>query len=184
MMPFVSLTLRATENGGEMGVYRTAGLDRTSVVLTGILSGAPVVSLAVALFSAGEVRYTALTITAILSLICMVTYALAPSRYVVLEDRIVIRRHLWLSSSIPMKDVRSCYPYPRLKSTRMVRLIGNGGAFGWYGVYSSDELGTFRMYATDRAKAVVIANDAKYVLSPDRQENFLAAVKQYADLVG
>ncbi len=174
----------AMEDAERMGVYRTAGLDRTSVLLTGILSGAPVVSLVVAVFYGGEVRYAALTITGVLSLVCAATYAMAPSRYVVLEDRIVVRRHLWLSSSIPMKDVKSCYSYPELKDTRMLRLIGNGGAFGWYGVYASDELGTFRMYATNRARAIVIANDAKYVLSPDRQENFLAAVQQYANLDG
>ncbi|MFQ5905792.1 MAG: PH domain-containing protein [bacterium] len=165
-----------------MGVFRTASLDRTAFAFTLLLVAAPAAAAAVAVMNTGEPRYVALTVAVLLSVVCAVSYAIAPCSYHVRQDRIIIRRHLWLPSSIPMSQVRSCYPYPELARTRALRLIGNGGAFGWYGTYSCDELGTFRMYATDRAKAVVIGNGTKFVLSPERQETFLAAVNEYARL--
>jgi hypothetical protein len=163
-----------------MGIYKTANLDRTSMIMTSILAAAPVMALAVALFYKGEVRYAALTITTILSVVCAASYAIAPSCYIVTQDRITIKRHLWRSSSIPMREVKRCYPYPGLTRTRLLRLVGNGGAFGWYGIYVSDELGTVMMYATNRARAIVIGNSGTFILSPERQDTFLAAVREYA----
>lgn len=165
-----------------MGIYRTAVLDRTAVIMTSVLLAAPAVSLVVALFYGGEVRYASLTITLILSVVCGASYALAPSHYVIKQDSITVKRHLWRSSSIPMSQVKGCYPYPQLATTRMLRLVGNGGAFGWYGIYASDELGTIKMYATNRAKAVVLEDGATYVLSPDKQDTFVAAIQEYAQL--
>lgn len=163
-----------------MVTYKTASLDKTARVLTSILVGAPVVALLVALSRGGDVRFTALIVASILFVVCSVSYALAPASYAVSRDRITLRRHLWPSSSIPMSQVKSCYPYPQLSDTKTFRLIGNGGAFGWYGIYACDELGTFRMHATNRSKAVVITNGGKFVLSPDNTEGFIAAVHEYA----
>ena len=163
-----------------MGIYRTASLDRTAAIMTFILVAAPAVALVFALFFTGDVRYAALTITVILSAVCAASYALAPSHYIVKQDRITVRRHLWRSSSIPMSSVKRCYPYPELAKSKLFRLVGNGGAFGWYGIYISDKLGTLNMYATNRAKAVVIGNGSTFILSPERQETFLAAVQEYA----
>jgi hypothetical protein len=163
-----------------MGTYRTASLDRTAAVMTTILIAAPLIALIVGLLYSGEVRYAALTITTILSVVCAASYAIAPSYYVVKQDKITVKRHLWRSSSIPMSQVKKCYPYPQLTRNKLLRLVGNGGAFGWYGIYASDELGTIIMYATNRAKAVVVGNGSSYVLSPERQDTFLAAVQEYA----
>jgi len=163
-----------------MGIYRTAGLDRTSAIMTLILVAAPATALIVALLFSGEVGQAALTITAILSVICAGSYAIAPSHYVVRHDRITIKRHLWRSSSIPMSEVKRCYPYPQLAESKLLRLVGNGGAFGWYGMYASDELGTIMLYATNRSKAVVIGNGGTFILSPERQDTFLAAVQEHA----
>jgi hypothetical protein len=163
-----------------MGIYRAASLDRTASIMTLIMVAAPTVGLAFALFFTGDIRYGALTVTLILSAVATGSYALAPSYYIVRHDRITVRRHLWRSSSIPMSSVKSCYPYPQLPKSRLFRLVGNGGAFGWYGIYISNELGTLKMYATDRAKAVVIGNDNTYVLSPENPDTFVAAIQEYA----
>lgn len=163
-----------------MVTYKTASLDKTARVLTSILVGAPVLAALVALSRTGDVRYVALIVASILFVVCSATYAMAPSSYAVSQDKIIVRRHLWPSSSIPTSQVKSCYPYPQLSGTKTFRLIGNGGAFGWYGIYACDELGTFRMYATNRSKAVVIGNGSKFVLSPENTESFVAAVHEYA----
>ena len=167
-----------------MGIYRTASLDRTAAIMTSILIAAPATALVVALVFSGEVRYAALTITTILSVICAGSYAIAPSHYVVRHDRITIKRHLWRSASIPMSEVKRCYPYPKLIEGKLLRLLGNGGAFGWYGIYVSDELGTIMLYATNRSKAIVVGNGGTFVLSPERQDTFLAAIQEYAQSAG
>ena len=180
MLPASNLAPGKRTPASTMATYKTAGLDKTATVLSFILVGAPVAAALVALSRGGEVRSVALIVAAILFVVCSATYAMAPSSYAVSQNRIIVRRHFWPSSSIPMSQVKSCYPYPQLSSTKTFRLIGNGGAFGWYGIYACDELGTFRMFATNRSKAVVIGNGAKFVLSPERTESFVAAVHEYA----
>ncbi|KPJ49033.1 hypothetical protein AMJ40_06395 [candidate division TA06 bacterium DG_26] len=180
MLPARSLVPGGGTSASVMVTYKTASLDKTAIILTLVLAGAPVAASLVALSAGGEVRSVALVIAAILFVVCFATYALAPSSYAVSQDRIIVRRHLWPSSSIPMSQVKSCYPYPQLSRAKTFRLIGNGGAFGWYGIYACDELGTFRMYATNRSKAIVIGDGAKFILSPEKTESFVAAVHEYA----
>ncbi|SMO79343.1 PH domain-containing protein [Fodinibius sediminis] len=44
------------------------------------------------------------------------------------------------------------------------RLMGNGGLFGWIGTFNNKELGTFRAYATNRHKCVVLTLKHKTLL--------------------
>jgi hypothetical protein len=59
-----------------------------------------------------------------------------------------------------------------------IRLWGNGGLFGYYGLFRTTRLGPCTWYVTDRSRTVVLANGAKTALfSPDDVDGFLAAVR-------
>ena len=62
-----------------------------------------------------------------------------------------------------------------------VRLWGNGGLFGYYGLFTTSRLGKCTWYVTSRSKAVVVVTDAKTTLfSPDDPASFIAAVRSAA----
>jgi hypothetical protein len=167
-----------------MDTYKTASLDRKSLTLTLIITGATALAAIIALVQPGEVRITALTVAVCLFLVCAGTFCMAPAAYLVAHDKVVVKKRLWFSTAIPMSHIKKCYPYPQLSTVRTLKLAGNGGAFGWYGFFSCDELGPFRIYATNKSKAVIIENDTKFAVSPERPESFVAAVREYASMSG
>lgn len=58
------------------------------------------------------------------------------------------------------------------------RLLGNGGLFGWIGTFSNKELGTFRAYATNRHKCVVLKlKDRTLLVTPDSPKEFVESIE-------
>jgi hypothetical protein len=57
-------------------------------------------------------------------------------------------------------------------------LWGNGGLFGYYGLFRTSKLGKSTWYVTNRSHAVVVVTAARtVVLSPDEVDPFLAAIR-------
>lgn len=62
-----------------------------------------------------------------------------------------------------------------------VRIFGNGGLFGYIGLFSNSSLGRYRAFATDSANCVVLRFPARtLVVTPDRPEQFVAALNMAA----
>lgn len=58
-----------------------------------------------------------------------------------------------------------------------IRLMGSGGAFGWYGLFWRKGTGRYRAYVTDRARLVACNGpDGLIVVSPEDPGAFLSAV--------
>lgn len=92
--------------------------------------------------------------------------------YRVTETEVEVRRVFW-SRRIRRSDLRSARFVPGAMS-RSVRICGNGGFFSFSGFFRSETLGTFRAYATDLSRTVVLRTEKKtYVLSPDEPEAFV-----------
>ncbi len=69
--------------------------------------------------------------------------------------------------SVSPEDFRGC-----------LRLWGNGGLFGYYGLYRTSKLGKCTWYLANRKKTVVvIAGTKTCVFSPDDADGFLAAIQ-------
>lgn len=63
-----------------------------------------------------------------------------------------------------------------------IRLLGSGGAFGYYGHFWNRSLGRFRLYAGNRRELVLLRlkDGRRFVLSPARAEAFIAALRDGA----
>ena len=59
-----------------------------------------------------------------------------------------------------------------------MRLFAMGGLFGFYGLYAVKGLGRMWVYVTRRKKVVIIENRNKYVISPERNEEFLEILRK------
>lgn len=60
-----------------------------------------------------------------------------------------------------------------------LRLFGNGGLFSFTGLFRNSRLGTYRAYATDQSRTVVLYfHDAKpIVVSPDDPDAFVETIE-------
>jgi len=107
-------------------------------------------------------------------LICL-AYAYSPRGYALSGGAIVIKR--WIGNiRVPLADVREIRPGTPDDFTGCLKLAGNSGLFGYYGLFRTAKLGKCSWYMTNRSKTVVVVTRAKtLVLSPDDQQGFIAA---------
>jgi hypothetical protein len=107
----------------------------------------------------------------------LLTFAWSPRGYTV-EGRTLLVHRLIGSARIPLQEIRELRAGTADDFQGAIRLIGNGGLFGYYGLFQTTKLGKSTWYVTNRDRAVVIVTSAKtVVVSPDDVEGFLAAVR-------
>ena len=117
-------------------------------------------------------------------LLIAVSYAYSPLGYAVSERSIVVRRLIG-RVRIPLERVHEIRIATREDFRGCLRLWGNGGLFGYYGLFRTSKLGKCTWYVTNRSKAVVLITETKTALfSPDDVEGFLAAVRAEAPVAG
>jgi hypothetical protein len=147
-------------------MFRTAmTLDRTHRRLT-LLSGA-LVALGVVVTLTVRTNAGIFAFAAIGGALGF-AWAMSPRQLVVEGGELRIERRAWRPLRVSLADVTSASPLDRIGG-RAIRLFGVGGFFGSYGLFSSDALGRFRLYATRRGQSVLIRRtDAlPIVLTPD-----------------
>jgi hypothetical protein len=110
------------------------------------------------------------------ALLVLAVYALSPRAYVVAEGRITVKR-LLKDCVLPLDGLREARAAASDDLAGAIKVWGNGGMFGYYGLFRTTKLGKCRWYLTDKSKAVVVATAAKtFLFSPADPAGFLAAV--------
>lgn len=95
--------------------------------------------------------------------------------YTIERDSILVHRLLWVTR-LSRTGLKSATHDPALISGG-IRIFGNGGFFSFTGLFRNKQLGTYRAYMTDPARAVVLRyGDRVVVLSPGDPERFVSAV--------
>jgi len=111
------------------------------------------------------------------ALLLALAYAYSPRGYTIRERSIVVRRLIG-NARIGLDGVREVRTATRDDFRGCIRLWGNGGLFGYYGLFRTSKLGKCTWYVTNRSHAVVAVTAAKTVLlSPDDVDRFLAAIR-------
>ena len=109
--------------------------------------------------------------------IIFLSYAYSPRGYAISDGSIVVKRLLG-SVRIPLDDIREVRRATPDDFRGGIRLFGDGGLFGYYGLFQTSKLGKSHWYMTNRANGVVvIGRDKTYVLSPDNPDEFVAAIR-------
>lgn len=94
--------------------------------------------------------------------------------YTIERDSILVHRLLW-ATRLSRTGLKSATHDPALISGG-IRLFGNGGFFSFTGLFRNKQLGTYRAYLTDPARAVVLRyGDRVVVVSPSDPERFASA---------
>jgi hypothetical protein len=112
--------------------------------------------------------------------VLLLAWAMAPRGVAVGDGELLVLRRAWPALRVPLATIREAAAVDSL-GKRAIRLFGVGGFFGSYGLFSTDTLGRFRLYATRRGRAVILRrNDSKLpiVLTPDDVPGTLGAIQR------
>jgi hypothetical protein len=142
-----------------LAVIAFTGIGGTSGALQAGLRG---IALAVATFSAG---------------IVVAAWALGPRGYTIGEGRLRVLRNGWPALRIPLGDVRGVSLLDPDALRGSLKLLGMGGLFGYYGLFRSPVVGSYRLYATRGTGLVLVRTERQVlVLTPDSAEDFVEAL--------
>ena len=105
------------------------------------------------------------------------TYAWSPRSYTISERSILVKRLIG-TTRIPLDGIREARIATPDDFRDCIRLLGNGGLFGYYGQFRTARLGECTWYVTNQSNAVVVITRAgTTVFSPDDADGFLAAIQ-------
>jgi hypothetical protein len=139
---------------------------------------AKITSALVAVILLVVVLATHLMLIACLGLLLLgLTYGYSARRYVISGPNIVVRRII-RDAVVPLEDVREVRPAVKDDFRGCIRLWGNGGLFGYYGLFRTSKLGNCTWYVTNRKNSVIVATAKKTALfSPDDVQGFVATIR-------
>ncbi len=96
--------------------------------------------------------------------------------YVLTQTSLYVRRLGW-RTTIDLKELKSVEIDPAAME-KSLRTFGNGGLFCFAGRFRNAKLGTYRAWATDPARCVILRfPDHTIVVTPDDPTRFAAALR-------
>ena len=99
--------------------------------------------------------------------------------YSIANDTLLVHRPFW-KTRVSLSELRSV-KFDHAATHRSIRTFGNGGFFSFTGYFRNKDLGSYRVFMTDRRRAVVLRFPSSVtVVSPDRPEDFVNTISQYA----
>lgn len=146
-------------------------------ILTLILVGVPCIGL---LSGARDMPYMIMMI--VIPLLILFVFAFFIIRgYVLTSETLVIKRLGW-TSKVDLKQLTSVEVDPDAMS-KSLRTCGNGGLFCFAGLFWNKKLGSYRAFATDPKRSVILTfADRTVVVTPDNPEAFAAKIKRMKHL--
>lgn len=116
-----------------------------------------------------------LSMTVIPLLILLVGILFVIRKYDLTKETLFIRRLGW-SSKINLANLIAAIVDPEAMK-KSIRVCGNGGLFCFVVWFSNKKLGSYRAFATDPKRAVVLHfSDRVIVVTPDDPEAFAASI--------
>jgi hypothetical protein len=104
----------------------------------------------------------------IISIIYFASFGLCTWAYRTDEKSLTIVAPFY-NKTFSKEDIQTAELVDSGKLGSMIRTMGNGGLFGYYGWYNSSNIGSFFYYGTQRKNRILIQmkNGEKYIITPD-----------------
>lgn len=148
-------------------------LDTTSKVMTSAIA----LGSFVPVFIENEKAAIAILILPVIFLFGLLTW-----NYKVSLNESYLKLHKLANNKIiPFSEIEKVERLPKSEANRMIRAFGNGGLFGYTGLFSHGTHGGMRLYATSANNMVLLflRNGKKIVISPNEPENFIEALNKH-----
>lgn len=117
-------------------------------------------------------------VDSLLFFVAVFCYFYSTKGYSVQKGKLLVERPIG-KKVISLKMLKGIYDYKKIEKGFTIRTFGNGGLFGYFGYYSNDKIGRFKLYSTKRKDFHILDfGKEKIGISPDDPE-FIEALKEY-----
>ena len=149
----------------------SASYDRTTKIISVVIAAILLVPI---------ITTHSIAVAVLAAVLLLVAYAYSPRSYEISERSILVHRLIG-NVRIPLDHLREARIAQPDDLTGAIRLWGNGGLFGYYGLFRTSKLGKCSWYVTNRRNMVVLTTGSRTALvSPDNVDGFLSAVRTIA----
>ncbi|MFA5293687.1 MAG: PH domain-containing protein [Phycisphaerae bacterium] len=101
--------------------------------------------------------------------------------YILTDNTLLIQRLGW-NTKINLSELKSAEIDPTAMA-KSLRTFGNGGMFCFAGLFYNKKLGSYRAFATDFKKAVILRfPNRTIVVTPNEPEKFVMKIKEFSRL--
>ncbi len=110
--------------------------------------------------------------------IIIISYLLSPKTYYIQGGSFVIEKVIGRKITIPLNVIEGIVQIENFNKLKPVRSMGNGGLFGYYGIYTTKDFGNVNCQLT-RLKNILIIKSKKgcFAISPDKPERLIDYLK-------
>ncbi len=117
-------------------------------------------------------------------LIIVCCYALSPKTYVFNDGQLIIKKVIGKKIIIPIDEIRAYVHVSNFARLKVARTFGNGGLFGYYGMFTTAEYGTINCQLTTLKNVFIIkSKKGAFAISPANPELFEERLKTTAGIV-
>ncbi len=107
-----------------------------------------------------------------------VSYLLSPGNYYIQGGNFVIQKVCGRKIVIPLNDIENIIPVQDFCKLKPVRSMGNGGLFGYYGIFTTKDYGNINCQLTRMKNIVLIkTRTGFYAISPAKPEMLIDWLK-------
>jgi hypothetical protein len=160
-----------------------ARLDTLSKIITGLMGPIFLIwpwYLIISLRSQPDQNYLPhLIVLGILLIVLFIAcYIYWPKNYQINNGELIVKR-LISEKRFLLSDITKAEYVSKLQMGWALRILGNGGIFGYTGFFTNKTFGRMNWFVTDKDKMIVLAltNGKHIVVSPDDTEEFLKSLK-------
>jgi len=157
--------------------FKTAKLDRTATIVS-IIASALLVGISI-FFLIMVPSGWAFSMLMMLIIVCC--YALSPKTYIFKGGQLIIEKVVGRKIVIPIEDIEAYVRIPNFGKLKVARTFGNGGLFGYYGMFTTAEYGTIKCQLTNLKNVFIIkSKKGVFAVSPAEQDRFEEHLKAVA----
>jgi len=143
--------------------FKAARLDTLAIIISGFTT-ALLVGLAILFIFKTPYGWI---FSIVMILILIISYLLSPKRYLFEGSKLIIEKVIGKRIVILLDEIEGYAVVPDLKKIRLVRTFGNGGLFGYYGIFTTAEYGNINCQLTSLRNIFIIkSKKGKFALSP------------------
>ena len=149
--------------------FNVAKLDKVATALT---ISVTILLLGLSIFFILKVPHGWIFAILMLSIV-LISYLLSPAKYYIMGSKLVIQKFIGKRIVIPLEDVHGYAVIPDFAKLRVARTFGNGGLFGYYGMFSTAEYGTINCQLRNLKEIFVIkTTHGMFAISPAHRSKF------------
>ena len=156
--------------------FKTAKLDKMAIVVS---IAATVFLIGLSIFFIIKVPF-GWAFAIFMMFVIIISYLLSPKNYSFEGANLIIEKVIGKKITIPFNEIEAYVSVSDFTKLKVVRTFGNGGLFGYYGMFSTAEYGSINCQLTSLKNIFIIkckkGNFALSPLEPDKFEEHLKAI--------